>query len=279
MDSQRFDCIRSAEPVGETLPMTDAIFTERDGAVASIVLNRPDKLNALDLPDWRRIGDIMRELDSDESLRCIVMRGVDAKAFSAGADIAGFETHRSTPAQVREYGHTLGTSLAAIASCRHPVIAAINGVCVGGGLEMSSACDIRLCGESSRFGAPINKLGLTMSYAELQTLIGIIGGSGLLEMLLAGEIIDAQRACELGFVSRVLSDATWLDEAYALAHSIAERAPLVNRLHKKFIRRLLRPEPLTDAELDEGYAAFETEDYRIGYEAFLAKRKPEFTGR
>ncbi len=259
--------------------MSDAIFTERDGAVASVVLNRPDKLNALDLPDWQRIGDIMREFDADDSLRCIVMRGVDARAFSAGADIAGFATHRSTPAQVREYARTLATSLAAIASCRHPVIAAINGVCIGGGFEMSSACDLRVCGESSRFGAPINKLGLTMSYAELQTLIGVVGSAGLLEILLAGEIIDAKRAYEIGFVSRILPDATWLDAAYALAHSIAERAPLVNRLHKKFIRRLLRPEPLSAAELDEGYAAVDTEDYRIGCEAFLAKRRPEFKGR
>jgi len=222
---------------------------------------------------------LMRELDADDSLRCIVMRGVDARAFSAGADISGFEQHRSTPAQVREYGETLGASLAAISSCRHPVIAAINGVCVGGGLEMSSACDIRVCGASSRFGAPINRLGLTMSYAELGTLIDIVGSAGLLEMLLAGQVFGAQRAYELGFVSRILPDETWLDEAYALAHDIAARAPLVNRWHKKFVRRLLRPVPLTPEELDEGYAAYETEDYRIGYRAFLAKRKPEFKGR
>jgi len=259
--------------------MTEAIYTERDGAVASVILNRPDKLNALDLPEWRQIGQIMEELDADESLRCIVMRGVNARAFSAGADIAGFEANRNTPEQVREYGHVLGTSLAAISSCRHPVIAAINGVCVGGGFEMSSACDIRLCGESSRFGAPINKLGLTMSYAELETLIDIVGGGALLEMLLAGEVIGAQRAYELGFVSRILPDQSWLEDSYALAHRIAKRAPLVNRWHKKFVRRLLRPEPLTAEELDEGYAAYDTEDYRIGCEAFLAKRKPEFQGR
>jgi len=259
--------------------MTGSINCEREGAVASVILNRPEKLNALGLADWRRIGELMRELDADESLRCIVMRGVDGRAFSAGADIGEFEATRSTPEQVREYGRVLGTSLAAIANCRHPVIAAINGVCVGGGLEMSSACDIRLCGESSRFGAPINKLGLTMSYAELQTLIGIIGGAGLLEMLIAGEVFGARRAYEIGFVSRILPDDSWLDEAYALAREIATRAPLVNRWHKKFVRRLLRPDPLTPSELDEGYAAYETEDYRIGYEAFLAKRKPEFKGR
>ncbi len=259
--------------------MADSIFSERDGTIATVVLNRPDKLNALDLPDWQRIGEIMQTLDRDESLRCVVIRGVDARAFSAGADIAGFAQHRSTPEQVRAYGSVLGESLAAISSCRHPVIAAINGVCVGGGFEMSSACDIRVCGASSRFGAPINKLGLTMSYAELKTLIGIVGGAALLDMLIAGEIFDAQRAYELGFVSRVLPDETWLDDAYALARSIAERAPLVNRLHKKFIRRLMRPEPLSATELDEGFHAFETEDYGIGCEAFLAKRKPEFKGR
>jgi enoyl-CoA hydratase len=259
--------------------MSERIIIEYDGAVASVILNRPEKLNALDLPDWQRIGEIMAELDRDDSLRCIVIRGTDARAFSAGADIAGFAAHRSTPAQVREYGRVLGTSLAAFGACRHPIIAAINGVCVGGGLEMSSACDIRICGASSRFGAPINKLGLTMSYAELKTLIGIVGSSGLLEMLLAGEVFDARRAYEIGFVSRVLPDDRWMDDAYALAHEISTRAPLVNRWHKKFVRRLLSPAPLTDEELDEGYAAYDTEDYRIGYEAFLAKRKPEFKGR
>ncbi|MDH3420783.1 MAG: enoyl-CoA hydratase-related protein [Gammaproteobacteria bacterium] len=259
--------------------MTEAIYTERDGTVASIILNRPEKLNALDLPEWRRIGEVMHELDGDDSLRCVVIRGVDSRAFSAGADIAGFEANRNTPDQVREYGGVLASSLAAISTCRHPVIAAINGVCVGGGLEMSSACDIRICGESSRFGAPINKLGLTMSYAELETLISIVGGGALLEILLAGEVVGAQRAYEIGLVSRILPDQSWLEDSYALAHSIAERAPLVNRWHKKFVRRLFKPEPLTAEELDEGYAAYDTEDYHIGCEAFLAKRKPEFKGK
>ncbi len=118
-----------------------------------------------------------------------------------------------------------------------------------------------------------------MSYAELQSLIGIVGAANLLEMLLVGELFDAQRAYEIGFVSRILPDDSWLEDSYALAHSIAERAPLVNRWHKKFVRRLLNPEPLTAEELDEAYESFDTEDYRIGYRAFLAKRKPEFEGR
>lgn len=259
--------------------MSEPVYVETDDAVATIVLNRPEKLNALDLPHWVRLGELAVELHENEAVRCVVIRGVDEKAFSAGADIAGFAQHRSTRAQVRAYGEIIDTSLTAVRQCRHPVIAAINGVCVGGGLELSSACDLRLCGASSRFGAPINRLGLTMSYAEAATLKDIAGTAGALEILLGGDVFDATRAHELGLVSRVTPDGELLETVYSLARRIAERAPLVNRWHKKFIRRLADPAPLTPEELDEGFAAFDTEDYRIGYEAFLAKKKPDFKGR
>ena len=259
--------------------MTDAIYLEIDATVATVVLNRPEKLNALDLPQWIRIGDLMAELHDEDAIYCVVVRGADERAFSAGADIAGFEKHRNTKAQVRAYGEVIDTSLTAIRNCRHPVIAAIQGVCVGGGLELSSACDIRLCGASSRFGAPINRLGLTMSYAEARSLKDVAGTAGALEILLGGDVFDAKRAFELGLVSQVTPDEDLLETAYSLARRIAERAPLVNRWHKKFIRRLADPAPLTAEEIDEGFAAYDTEDYRIGYKAFLDKKKPEFKGR
>jgi enoyl-CoA hydratase/carnithine racemase len=259
--------------------MTDAIYLEIDAAVATVVLNRPEKLNALDLPQWIRIGELMAEVHEEDAIRCVVVRGADERAFSAGADIAGFEKHRNTKAQVRAYGEVIDTSLTAIRNCRHPVIAAIQGVCVGGGLELASACDIRLCGASSRFGAPINRLGLTMSYAEARSLKDVAGTAGALEILLGGDVFDAKRAFELGLVSQVTPDEDLLETAYSLARRIAERAPLVNRWHKKFIRRLADPAPLTAEEIDEGFAAYDTDDYRIGYEAFLDKKKPEFKGR
>ncbi|TDJ28272.1 MAG: enoyl-CoA hydratase/isomerase family protein [Gammaproteobacteria bacterium] len=259
--------------------MSEPVYTEVQDTVATVVLNRPEKLNALDLPDWVRIGELIGELHENEAVRCVVIRGVNAKAFSAGADITGFAQHRSTKSQVRAYGEIIESSLTAIRHCRHPVIAAINGVCVGGGLELSSACDIRICGASSRFGAPINRLGLTMSYAEVATLKDIAGTAGALEILLGGNVFDATRAYELGLVSQVTPDGELLETAYALARRIAERAPLVNRWHKKFIRRLANPAPLTTEEIDEGYAAYDTEDYRIGYEAFLEKKQPDFKGR
>lgn len=259
--------------------MSEPVYVKTDDAVATIVLNRPEKLNALDLPHWVRLGELVVELHDNEAVRCVVIRGVDEKAFSAGADIAGFAQHRSTRAEVRAYGETIDKCLTAIRQCRHPVIAAISGVCVGGGLELASACDIRLCGASSRFGAPVNRLGLTMSYAEVTTLTGIAGTAGALEILLGGDIFDATRAFELGLVSRVTPDDELLETANSLARRIAERAPLVNRWHKKFIRRLADPAPLTPEEIDEGFAAYDTEDYRIGYEAFLQKKKPDFKGR
>ena len=259
--------------------MSERIYVETQNNVATVVLNRPEKLNALDLPDWVRIGELIVELHENEAIRCVVVRGVDEKAFSAGADISGFAQHRNTESQVRAYGAVIESSLTAIRQCRHPVIAAISGVCVGGGLELSSACDIRICSASSRFGAPINRLGLTMSYAEAATLKDIAGTAGALEILLGGDVFDATRAHELGLVSRVTPDGELLETVYSLARRIAERAPLVNRWHKKFIRRLADPAPLTPEEIDEGFAAYDTEDYRIGYEAFLEKKKPDFKGR
>lgn len=259
--------------------MTDAVYAEVEGAVATVVLNRPDKLNALGLQQWIRIGELVSELHDNDAVHCVVIRGVDERAFSAGADIAGFEADRNTHEQVRAYGECIDKTLTAIRQCQHPVIAAIRGVCVGGGLELASACDLRLSSDTGRFGAPINRLGLTMSYAEVATLKDLAGTAGALEVLLGGDVFDARRAYELGLINQITADSELLDAAYTLARRIAERAPLVNRWHKKFIRRLANPTELTPGELDEGFAAYDTEDYRIGFEAFLAKKKPEFKGR
>ena len=159
-------------------------------------------------------------------------------------------------------------------SCRHPVIAAVNGVCMGGGLLIASVCDIRICGESSRFGVPINRLGMTVSYAELGALSRIVSPSAALEILLEGNVFGAAHAKELGLINHIVPDADVEREAYSLAQKIAERAPLVNRWHKKFVHRLQDPTPLTEEEIEEGHAAFDTEDYQAGYRAFLQKTKP-----
>jgi enoyl-CoA hydratase len=259
--------------------MPGKILLVRDGAIATVTLNNPEKLNAMSLAALERLGRIMRELDADERLRCVVLRGAGTRAFAAGADISEFERTRSNSKLAAKYGETLESMMRAIAECRHPTVAMIHGVCVGGGLEVASQCDLRICGASSRFGVPIAKLGLVVGYGEMKGLIDLVGRATTLEILLEGRVFGAEEAKEKGLVNRVVPDDKVEEESMAAARRIAEGAPLVARWHKKFAQRLGNARRLTKTERREAYACFDTEDFRIGFNAFLAKRKPEFKGK
>ena len=257
---------------------TEPILLNRSGAIATVTLNNPERLNAMSFAMWMRLGEIMRELAADDSVRCAVLRGAGDKAFAAGADISEFERMRCNATVAKEYGDKIDGTMRAVRECRHPTVAMIHGVCVGGGLEVASQCDLRICGTSSRFGIPINKLGLVVGYGEMQALVDLVGRATALEILLEGRVFDAAEAKEKGLVTRVVADGEVEAEALAAAERIAAGAPLVARWHKQFARRLADPRPLTEAERDEGYACFDTEDYRTGFKAFLAKQKPVFKG-
>jgi len=259
--------------------MSDLIQVERDGTIATVVLNRAEKLNALTKPMWQALGETITQLSADDALRCIVLRGAGEKAFSPGNDIGEFETVRSNKAQAREYGRLMHATALTLADCRHPIVAQIHGICVGGGLEIAALADLRICGAGSRFGAPIKNLGLVMAYPEMAPLVHLVGRTIALEILLEGRIFDAQEALAKGLVTRVVPDDQVAAETRATAQRIADGAPLTARWHKKFARRLMDPRPLTEAERDECFDCFDTEDFRIGYRAFLAKRKPDFVGR
>jgi enoyl-CoA hydratase/carnithine racemase len=259
--------------------MEQPVLLQRDGAIATVVLNNPDKLNALNRQIWEQLGTVMRELSDEESLRVIVLRGAGDQAFAAGADISEFENERANAKQAKTYGEIVESTMRAVADCRHPTVALIKGACVGGGLEVASQCDLRICGESSRFGVPINKLGLVMAYGELQGLLALAGKAVTLEILLEGRVFSAAEAKEKGLVNRVVPDEEVEQETYATARRIAEGAPLVARWHKRFIRRLEAGGELSEAERDEGFACFDTEDFQIGFRSFLAKAKPQFKGR
>jgi enoyl-CoA hydratase len=259
--------------------MTDPVLVTRDGAIATVALNNPDRLHALNRAMWEGLGAVMRELSADEALRCVVVRGAGDKAFAAGADIAEFARERADSRQAKPYGNLIHETMQAVARCRHPTVAMIRGACVGGGLEIAAMCDLRVAGESSRFGIPVNKLGLTMAYGELMGLLALVGRAVALEILLEGRVFDAAEAYRKGLVNRVVPDATVEEEAYATARRIAEGAPLVNRWHKQFIERLAVRAQLAGKEWDEGFACFDTADYREGVDAFLNKRKPRFEGR
>ncbi len=259
--------------------MEDAILVRREDTIVTVVLNRPHKLNALTKPMWQRLGEVFEELSADDAVRCIVLRGAGTKSFAPGNDISEFENERSNVEQARAYGRIMHRTIDAIANCRHPVVAMIHGICVGGGLEIAGLADIRICGESSRFGVPIKNLGLVMAYGEIRALIGLAGHAAAMEILLEGRVFDAREARDKGLVTRVVPDDQVEAESLAAAQRIAEGAPLVARWHKKFARRIADPRPLTEEEYDEGFACFGSEDFRIGYRAFLAKTRPQFEGR
>src|SRR5262245_10337930 len=186
--------------------MSETILLQRDGLIATVVLNRPEKLNALTRFMWRRLGEVVTALSDDDSLRCIVVRGAGDKAFAPGNDISEFETERATVEQAREYGADMHRTLAAFERCRHPLVAMIKGICEGGGLEIAATCDLRICGESSRFGAPVNQLGLVMAHAEMRGLLALAGRAVALEILLEGRVFGAQEAAQKGLVTRIVAD-------------------------------------------------------------------------
>jgi enoyl-CoA hydratase/carnithine racemase len=257
----------------------DAILVTRADAIATVTLNRPHKLNALTKAMWRGLGSAIQRLSEDPDVRCIILRGSGERAFSPGNDIGEFERERSNKAQARAYGAFMHETARILGACPIPMVAQIHGICVGGGLEIAALCDIRICGASSRFGAPIKNLGLVMAYAEMAPLVRLVGPDVALEILLEGRIFDAAEAKEKGLVTRVVADDAVASEAAATAERIAEGAPLVARWHKKFVRRLADVAPISPAEADECFDCFDTEDFRAGYAAFLAKRKPAFKGR
>ncbi len=259
--------------------MSDEVLVDRRDAIATVVLNRPQKLNALTKSMWRQLGEVLDTLSAEEGLRCIILRGAGTKSFSPGNDIGEFASERSNREQASAYGEIMQNTFRAFNECRHPIVAMIHGICVGGGLELAAACDLRICGKSSRFGAPIKRLGLVMALPEIQVLVNLVGRATTLEVLLEGEIMDADQALAKGLVNRVVADDQVEAEAVATAVRIAEGAPLVARWHKKFINHMTAQAPLSQTEIDEGYACYDTEDFQIGYQSFLKKIKPEFKGR
>jgi enoyl-CoA hydratase/carnithine racemase len=258
--------------------VSGAILAERDGAFAAVTLANPDKKNALDASMWRQLAETFAALDAADGLRCVIVRGA-GDAFAAGGDLAEMREIRTSAAAALAYHEQVGRALDAIASCRHPVVAQISGPCVGGGLEIACACDLRIAGESARFGAPINRLGFSMYPGELAGLLQLAGPAVAKEILLEGRLLTAREAYEKGLVTRVVADAAVADEALATAQRIAAGAPLVARWHKQWIARLLDGRPLTDEEKRASFAFLETDDHREGMAAFFEKRPPDFSGK
>ncbi len=257
--------------------MSDVLLTGA-GGIATVTLSHPGKLNAIDTAMWRRLRAVFEELTRDTSLRCVIVRGAEGN-FAAGADIEEFPALRATVEQGTAYHEDLiAPALQAISECLHPTIAAIEGVCVGGGLEIACACDIRIAQHGSRFGIPINRLGFPLAPRELLGLLQLVGKARTLEILLEGRVFDAEDALAKGLLHRIAANVH--SAAHESASRIAEGAPLAARANKAMVRRLAPSvEPLDEHELKSAYAFLDSDDYHEGVQSFLAKRPSEFRGQ
>lgn len=258
--------------------MSDPVLVRREGPLARVLLNRPERRNALDLDMWRELGEAMRALSREPDLRCVVLRGAGGKAFAAGADIAEFERTRHSAAAAARYAEVMDPAMEALRDCPAPTVAVIEGACVGGGLELAVQCDLRLAGASARLGMPINRIGHALPYAAMTALVELAGRATTLELLLEGRILSAEEAYHRRLVTRVVADDALEAEAEALVDRIVAGAPLAARWHKVFAAKALHPENLTAEDRLEPFLSCDSADYREGIRAFLAKETPKFKG-
>ena len=256
--------------------LPDSVLVDQQETIATVTINRPEKLNAIDTVTARGLSSAFDMLSADETVRVVVLRGAGERAFGVGADISEFGERRDNPEQALDYESAWGAGLA---NCRHPVIAMITGYCIGGSLGLLPDTDLRIAGESARFAIPAGRLGITYGHDDIDKLKRLISHAHALEMLLEASQFPAEHALAIGLVNRVVTDDNVEKETYACAERIAANAPLSARWHKKFARRLLDPTPLSDKEKREPMACFATEDYAIGRAAFANRTQPQFRGR
>lgn len=250
----------------------------RDGPLATVTFDRPEARNAFDLGMWDGLRLTMAALSQNDALRCIILRGAGGEAFCAGADITAFDEERSTRAREDHYARILHESLQSIRLCRHPVIAQIQGFCIGGGAGIATMCDFRVGGEGVRFGITAGRLNIWYAYAEIDPIIQIAGTGVVAEILIEGRIFTGREAYEKGLLSRVVADDQVEAEALALAERISALAPMAARFHKAAIRRLRGPLPISPEEEHAVNGFIDTGDFRSAVAAFKAKRKPVFEG-
>lgn len=269
-----------SDVTGDEMSDDGPILLERDGVIASIVINNPAKRNALTLAAWDALSSVLEELESDDDIRCVIVRGAGEKAFAAGADISEFPENRSNAEEAYDYGEHVGRALDLLQNLKHPTVAMIRGACTGGGLEIACCCDLRIAADDARLGVPINRIGHAFAAGELRPVMELVGKAVVLELLLEGQILNAESGLQKGLLTKVVPGSE-LEQATAdTVANIAQGAPLGARMTKKFVNRLCADSSsFTEEEKRESYEPCDSEDYTEGYTAFLEKRTPEFKGK
>ncbi len=255
------------------------LHLERDSSLAVLTVNRPEKLNALNRDTIESLAGFFLDVATDTGIAAVIVTGSGGRSFVAGADIE--EVSGLTALEGREWGLRGQQMLRRIESLEKPVIAAINGYALGGGLELAMACHLRVASTNARLGQPELKLGIVPGFGGTQRLPRIVGKGRALEMLLTGDPVDAGQALAMGLVNRVVEPAELLEEAKNLARRILRNGPVAIALTLQAVHRGLEM-PLAEAlewEVAQYALSCATEDVREGTRAFLEKRKPSFSGR
>ncbi len=259
----------------------DLLLAVKNG-VATVTINRPGQRNAVTYEMWRQLAALMANVGADPDVRVVVIRGAGTQAFSAGADIAEFEEQRKNSAMAIKYHAAVEEAFEAVANLPKPTIAMVAGFCVGGGLELAIATDLRIAADNSRFGMPTAKLGIVMPHWEMSRLVRLVGAGRAMDIVLTARIVEAEEALRIGMISRLVPLAEIEQYTAQVADEIAAYAPLSHRWHKQILETVLcNPglDGLTAEEAELPFACFDTEDFQEGRRAFLEKRKPQFRGR
>lgn len=260
--------------------MGGRIRCEREHAIGWIVFDQPERRNAISVEMWQQLPGAVAAHAADAQVRVVALRGEGA-AFVAGADISQFAERRTEAGDVSDYGRAVGRGLGALLELEKPLLAAIRGPCVGGGVVVALTADVRFASADAFFRIPAARLGIGYEAAGVEALAGAVGWSSALDLLLSARRIGAEEALRIGLVNEVLPDADLDGFVRDRARRIAENAPLTLRAVKIAARELRKPAAQRDLEaVQAAYAAcFASEDYKEGVEAFLAKRTPAFRGR
>ena len=260
--------------------MTEKVLSRVDGAIGRIVFNNPEKRNAVSLDMWTLVDAALDRFAADDAVRVVILSGAGGKAFVAGAYISKYENERATEEGVRHYNETTARVYTKVHTFPKPVIAQIDGFCVGGGAALAVCCDLRVCGEGSQLAVPAAKLGLGYAYAGIERLVALVGPSFAKEIFFTADRFSAEDARTMGLVNRVVPDGEVEAYCTTLAGRIAENAPLTVGSVKVIVGETLKPESERDLPLcaDLVKRCFDSQDYIEGRRAFMEKRKPQFVG-
>jgi enoyl-CoA hydratase/carnithine racemase len=257
------------------------VLLQRDGAIATVVFNRPQVRNALNLAMWSELARLTDALGKDDTVRAIVYRGAGVQAFASGADISEFEQHRVDTAAAERYNAVADGASAAIRACPKPTVAMIFGYCMGGAMAVAMACDLRFAAEGSKFGIPAGRLGIIYPTEAVGQLVDLVGPAYAKDILFSARTVGDREALAMGFVQRLLPVAGLERATYEYLRQVADNAPLTVLGSKETIEAYLAGLPEERRARLEALvlASYASEDYKEGTRAFLDKRPPRFTGR